>query len=145
MVPLSVASAVAILLTLVDQSQRVVASSGLNNLRHASSAKIEDEKSSSADVVQSLFASRSLRADVDLTQCYADMVVVADEANTMTSDAYFFFVDIMSNQWFSGNGIQSYFFLPSELRSAFEDLACMRDCANEINVEGANGQENDGS
>jgi len=150
MVPLSVASAVAILLTF-DQS--VVASSHLNHLRHASSANIDvADSSSSADVVQYLSASRSLRADVDLTQCYKDMVTAAGELNILTKDAYHLFADIMSNQWFSDNGITTYTELPFDMKFAFVTLACEcrnlgggeNCCENErasLNVEGADGQE----
>lgn len=151
MVPLSVASAAAILLTFFDQS--VVASSGLTHLRRASYANIDAaESSSSADVAQSLSASRSLRGDVDLTQCYKDMVATANERNIMTKDAYFLFADIMSNQWFSDNGIDSYTDLGYDMKFAFVTLACEcrklgggEDCCENhrasLNVEGADGQE----
>ncbi|KAK1732754.1 hypothetical protein QTG54_016557 [Skeletonema marinoi] len=133
MVPLSVTSTVAILLTF---NQSVIASSGLN-LRRASSANV---------------GARSLRGDVDLTQCYQDIVSVADEQNILTKDAYLLLADIMSNQWFSDNGIDSYTELPYDMKFAFVTLAC--ECRNmggaenccqnhraSLNVDGADGQD----
>ncbi len=148
MFQLSVASAVAVLLHL-DQS--VVASRGLN-LRRASSANIDTTESSSSFDVVGISANRTLRSDVDLTQCYKDMVSVADERDMLTKDAYFFFGDILSNQWFSDSGIKGYADLPFDMRFAFVTLACQcknlgggEDCCQgdnaELNVDGANGQE----
>ncbi len=148
MVQLSVASAVAVLLNF-DQS--VAASRGLN-LRRATSTNIDTAESSSSVDVVDISTSRALRADVDLTQCYKDMVSVADENDMLTKDAYFFFGDIMSNQWFSDSGIKGYTDLPFDMKFAFVTLACQckslgggEDCCQgdnaELNVDGANGQE----
>eukprot|EP00984_Skeletonema_dohrnii_P035762 scaffold35914_cov144-Skeletonema_dohrnii-CCMP3373.AAC.1 len=80
------------------------------------------------------------------------MVSVADEQNILTKDAYFFFADIMSNQWFSDNDIYSYTELPYDMKFAFVTLAC--ECRNlggaenccqnhraSLNVDGADGQD----
>lgn len=150
MVPLSVASASAVAV-LINFDQNVVASRGLN-LRRASSANIDTAESSSSVDAVDISASRALRADVDLTQCYKDMVSVADKRNILTKDAYFFFSDIMSNQWFSDNDIYGYTDLPFDMKFAFITLACQcknlgggeNCCQNDraqLNVDGANGKE----
>ena len=131
MVPLSVASASAVAV-LINFDQNVVASRGLN-LRRASSANIDTAESSSSVDAVDISASRALRADVDLTQCYKDMVSVADERDMLTKDAYFFFGDIMSNQWFSDNGIKDYTDLPFDMRFAFVTLACQ--CKNLATID----------
>jgi len=148
MVPLSVASAVAVLLNF----DHCVAASRALNLRRASSPNIDTADSSSSDGVVDISASRSLRADVDLAQCYERMAFVADERDILTKDAYFYFSDIMSNQWFSENDIFSYIALPYDMKFAFVTLACQckhlgggKDCClnerAELNVDGAKGQD----
>lgn len=145
MIPRSVASAAAILISFV---QSVVASGSLN-LRRASA--VDATSSSSGAKIVYASAGRFLEG-VDLAQCYEDMVAVANERNILTKDAYFYFCDIMSNQWFSENGIFDYDAFPYDMKFAFVTLSCEciklgggeNCCQNHrahLNVDGANGQE----
>lgn len=80
------------------------------------------------------------------------MVSVANKHNIMTKDAFYYFADIMSNQWFSDNGVYSYDELSYDMKFAFVTLACechslggAENCCQahraSLDVDGADGQE----
>lgn len=147
MVLRSVASAAAILLAF-DKS---VAASGGLNLRRASYSAVGAAASSSVADVLDISAGRSLEG-VDLTECYADLVSAADGGDILTKDTYFWFTDIMSNQWFTDNGIYNYNDLSYDMKFAFVTLSCEchnlgggEDCCQNhrahLDVDGAAGQD----
>lgn len=128
--------------------QVVVISSGLN-LRATFDSVDATASSSSANAVD-LFESRSLEG-VDLPTCYKEMVATAKH-DVMTKEGYYYFSDVMSNQWFSDNKIYSFDELSYDMKYSFTTLACKcsnyggdKDCCQghraSLDISGADGQE----
>lgn len=137
MLPRSFATAASLLLAF---GQSVAASSS-SSLRHTLTTDIDH-----------IHSDEGRHLEVDLTACYEDMVSVANKHNIMTKDAFYYFADIMSNQWFSDNGVFSYDELTYDMKFAFVTLACEchslggpENCCQahraSLDVDGANGQE----
>ncbi|KAL3801977.1 hypothetical protein HJC23_010321 [Cyclotella cryptica] len=69
-------------------------------------------------------ARRTLSSLSDPSHCYPLLHAASSPSNTLDNERYFYFVDAMSNSYFSSSNVTAYASLPTEIQFSFVTLSC---------------------
>ncbi|KAL7478159.1 hypothetical protein ACHAW6_003936 [Cyclotella cf. meneghiniana] len=67
---------------------------------------------------------RTLSSLSDPSHCYPLLHAASSPSNTLDNERYFYFVDAMSNSYFSSGNVTAYRSLPTEIQFSFVTLSC---------------------